>query len=63
MNKNNLYYIILIFLPLITFSQGETNVITGDELRRVFFLDYNHDDNFDNKDFRFERVEDYITSN
>ena len=59
MNKNNLYYIILIFLPLITFSQGENNVITGDELRRVFFLDYNHDDNFDIKDFENFNIKSY----
>ena len=51
MIKNNLYYIILIILPLITFSQEKSKVITGDELRKVFFLDYNHDSQFNIQEF------------
>ena len=51
MIKNNLYKILLIFIPLAIFSQEKTEVISGDELRKVFFLDYNHNNQFDIKDF------------
>ncbi len=51
MMRNNLYFVFLFFIPLLIFSQEKTRVISGDELRRVFFLDYNHDNQFDIKDF------------
>ena len=48
--KNNLYSILFILLPILTFSQEKAKIISGNELRKVFFLDYDNNQ-FDIKEF------------
>ena len=51
MMKNNFSFILCLLLSINIYSQEKNNIIKGDDLRKVFFSEYNFENQFDINDF------------